>query len=143
MRTKFYDIRRTDAYSDAFGVYSLLPENYKYRIENLISKEVYAAILFYNCTFRSVDDYCCKFFECKEHGFSYEIGCYLQKREYVYKGMISSDINKFSSLLSVYDKNRYPEESRLVEEFMHNLESILKKWEDFEKDWPCLFEWEE
>lgn len=143
MRTKFYDIRRTDAYIDAFGVYSLLPENYKYRIENLISKEVYAAILFSKYVLRSVDDYCCKFFECKEHGFSYEIGCYLQKREYVYKGMISSDINKFSSLLSIYDKDRYPEESRLVEEFVHNLESFLKKWEDFEEGWPCLFEKEE
>lgn len=97
MRTKFYDIRRTDAFTDAFGVYSLLPETYKYRIKNLISKEVYAAILFSKYALRSIDDYCCKFFECKEHGFSYEIGCYLQNREYVHKYMISSDISKFSS----------------------------------------------
>lgn len=142
MRTKFYDIRRTDAYKDAFGVYSLLPAGYKYRIENLVSKEVYAAILFNQGAVKQIEDYCDKFFECKEKGLSYELGCYFQKKEYKWDCHIFSDIERFKALLSVYDKEKYPEESKLIEELISDLEEFKEKWVSFEKDYPYLFETE-
>lgn len=139
MRTKFYDIRSTDTYKDAFGVYSLLPDGYKYRIENLISKEVYAAILFNQSAVRKIDDYCCKFFECKEKGLSYELGCYFQNKKYESGQHILNDIDRFKSLLSIYDRKKYPEESKLVEELISDLEEFKEKWVSFEKDYPYLF----
>lgn len=140
MYTKFYEIRKTDEFKNAESVYLLLPENYKYRIEPLIQKEIYAALIFRNNVLSKIEDYCCKFFECKEHGLSYEIGCYFPKREYQYEGFIESDINKFNSLLKVYNSEQFPEEYKLISELVNDLESFLEDWLIFEKEYPELFE---
>lgn len=139
MYTKFYEIRKTDAYRDAAGVYTLLPENYKYRIENLVSKEVYAALLFGYNVVRKIEDYCDKFFDCYEHGFSYELGCYFQKREYQSRGFIEADIKGFSSLVEVYDSEKYPEEYKLLQELVKDLQWFLRKWNDYEEEYHELF----
>lgn len=74
MWTKFYDIKKTAEYKNADSVYTLLPINYKYRMEPLIGKEVYAALVFKHNILSKIEDYCDKFFDCKENGFSYELG---------------------------------------------------------------------
>lgn len=138
MKTKFYEIRKTDAFRDAQGVYLLLPENYRYRIESLVSKEIHAALLF-NKIIRKIEDYCCKFFECAEHGFSYELGCYFQKREYKHEGFIKSDIDKFKALMLIYNQDKFPKEYKLIQELINDLEQLFEDWSDFEKDYPELF----
>lgn len=139
MYTRFYEIRKTDAYRDAAEVYTLLPENHKYRIENLVSKEVYAALLFGYNVVRKIEDYCDKFFDCQEHGFSYELGCYFQKREYQSSGFIEADIKRFNSLIEVYDSEKYPEECKLLQELVKDLQWFLRKWNDYEEECPELF----
>lgn len=139
METKFYEIKKTDEFIDADGVYILLPENYKYRIEPLIRKEIYAALIFKHNVLSKIEDYCCKFFESKEHGLSYELGCYFQKRKYQHEGFIESDINRFNSLLKVYNSEQFPEEYRLISELVNDLKSFLEDWLIFEKEHPELF----
>lgn len=140
MNIKIYDIKRTDKYKYAEGVYILLPDNDKYKIENLVSKEVYSALLFNFHVLRKIEDYCCAFFECKEKGLSYEIGCYLQKREYQHEGFIQRDIDKFSALLKVYNKETYPVEYNLITNLVNSLYWFQKKWESYEESHPELFE---
>lgn len=136
---KFYDIRKTDVYKDAEGVYILLPENYKYRIERLVSKEIYAALLFGKNVVCKIEDYCDRFFESKEHGFNYELGCYFQKREYESRGFIESDIKRFSSLIEVYNSNKFPQEYKLLQELVKDLQWFLEKWDSYEECHPELF----
>lgn len=139
METKFYEIRKTDEYKNADSVYTLLPINYKYRIESLISKEVYTALLFSHNVLSKIECYCDKFFDCKEHGLSYELGCYFQKHKYQHAGFIESDINRFNSLLRVYNSEQFPEEYRLISELVNDLKSFLEDWLIFEKEHPELF----
>ncbi len=139
MYTKLYDIRKTDAYQNAEGVYTLLPENYKYRIEGLVNKEIYAALLFSHNVVRKIEDYCCKFFECNEQGLSYELGGYFQKRKYESRGFIESDIERFSSLVKVYNSLHYPKEFDLLQELLKDLQWFLEKWDSYEKNHPELF----
>lgn len=139
MYTKFYEIRKTDEYKNADSVYTMLPINYKYRIEKLVSKEVYTALIFSHNVLSKIEDYCDKFFDCKENGLSYEIGCYFQKREYQHDGFITRDINKYTALLKVYDSEKYPEEYRLISELVNDLKSFLEDWIIFKKEHPELF----
>lgn len=139
MYTKFYEIKKTDEFSNAESVYTLLPTNYKYMIERLIRKEIYSALIFKHNVLSKIEYYCDKFFECKEHGFSYELGCYFQKREYQYEGFIESDISKFNSLLEVYNSEKYPEEYKLISELVNDLKSFLADWITFEREYPELF----
>lgn len=139
MYTKFYDIRKTDAYKDAEGVYSILPYDSKYRIERLVRKEIYIALVFDYNVVRKIEDYCSKFFDCKEHGFSYELGCYFQKMEYQSRGFIESDIKRFSSLIAVYNSDRFPEEYKLLQELVKDLQWFLEKWDSYEENHPELF----
>lgn len=139
METKFYEIKKTDEFIDADGVYILLPENYKYRIKPLIRKEIYAALIFRHNVLSKIEDYCDKFFDCKERGFSYELGCYFQKCEYKHEGFIRSDINRFKSLLEIYNSDKFPEEYKLISELVNDLKSFLEDWIIFEKEYPELF----
>lgn len=139
MYTKLYDIRNTNAYQNAECVYVLLPENYRYRIKGLVNKEIYAALLFSHNVVRKIEDYCCKFFECNEQGLSYELGCYFQKRKYESRGFIEADIKRFNSLIEVYDSEKYPEECKLLQELVKDLQWFLRKWNDYEEECPELF----
>lgn len=138
METKFYQIRATDSYRNAASVYFLLPDNHKYKIENLISKEVYAALMF-NKVISKIEDYCDKFFDCTEAGLSYELGCYFQKVEYQNVSKIERDITKFERLLKVYDSVKYPKEYKLLEELIADLNSFAVDWKIYEKEHPELF----
>lgn len=140
MNTKIYDIKRTDKYRCAENVYISLSDNDKYKIEDLISKEVYSALLFNFHVLRKIEDYCCAFFECSEKGLSYEIGCYFQKREYQHEGFIQRDIDKFSALLKVYNKEIYPQEYNLIKNLVTSLCWFKKKWAQYEESHPELFE---
>lgn len=140
MDIKFYSIKHTDEYRNAEEVWTLLSESYRYKLENLVSKEVYSALLFYYNALLYIEVFCDKFFECKEKGLSYQLGCYFQKREYLCEGMIKSDINKFTALLTVYDKESYPEECRLVRELIEALRKFEEKWKSYEESNPELFE---
>lgn len=139
METKFYEIIKTDEYKNADSVYVLLPVNYKYRIQSLVSKEIYTALLFKHNVLDKIECYCDKFFDCKEDGLSYELGCYFQKIEYKYKGFIESDINKFNSLLKVYNSEKYPKEYKLIIDLIEDLKYFLDMWLIYENEHPELF----
>ena len=139
MRTKLYDIKKTNAYKSAEGIYTILPENYKFRIAELVSKEIYAALLFNFNVVRRIEGYCGRFFDCDEHGLSYELGCYFQKKEYKTRENIVSDLKKFTSLESVYDSSRFPKEFELIHELVIDLLWFIEKWNSFEKSHPELF----
>lgn len=139
METTFYEIRKTDEYRNAASVYTLLPANYKYKIEPLVSKEIYTALIFGYNVISKIEDYCDKFYECKEHGLSYEIGLYFQKKEYTHNGLIKSDIEKFKALLKVYNSEKFPEEYRLINDLIDDLKLLLEKWLIYEKEHPELF----
>lgn len=140
MYTKLYDIKSTNAYQDAESVYVLIPNDRKFQIEKLISREVYAALLFNYSVVRKIEDYCCNFFEVGEHGFSYQLGCYFQSREYKSDGFIESDIDRFNSLIRVYNSEEYPKEYKLLQELVKDLRWFLERWRAFEQCYPELFE---
>lgn len=139
MWTKFYTIKKTEEYKNAAAVYSLLPINHKYKIEYLVGKEIYAALLFQYNVLSNIENYCDKFFDCDEHGFSYELGCYFQNREYQHEGFIQSDINKFSHLLKVYNAENFKKEYNLIIELVKDLKAFLNDWSKYEIAYPELF----
>lgn len=140
MYTKLYDIKSTNAYQDAESVYVLIPDDRKFQIEKLICREVYVALLFNYNVVRKIEDYYCKFFEVGEHGFSYQLGCYFQSREYKSDGFIESDIDRFNSLIRVYNSEKYPKEYKLLQELVKDLQWFLAMWRNFEQYYPELFE---
>ena len=139
MNTKFYKIRKTTSFSYAEDVYMSLSEHDKYKIENLVSKEIYSALLFKFDVVSKIEDYCDKFFDCGEKGLSYELGCYFQKREYEHEGFIESDIRRFSSLLKVYNKQKYPKEYELICNLIASLAIFKERWLSYEEYHPELF----
>ena len=52
--------------------------------------------------FSKIQDYCEKFFDCKEKGFSYELGCRYQKIDFDSVENIDGEINFLNSLLKIY-----------------------------------------
>lgn len=138
--TKYYEIRKAIVYQRTREMYRLLPDKGKMYLQDTVSKEVYSAILFANSVINPILDYCDKFFDCKESGFSYELGCYFQKREYQSDGFIQVDIGKFTSLLKVYNSNEYPQEYSLITQLVETLKVSKEKWLSFEESHPELFD---
>ena len=142
MKTKLYKIKGTFEYANAKEIYCHLPDGIKSKIENLVSKEIYSALVFDIYVLDNIEKYCDDFFNCKERGLSYELGCYFQTREYEHDGMIDSDIQKFSALLNVYDKVSFPKECALVQSLIASLFEFKESWHNYEKTNPELFECE-
>ena len=141
MRTKIYKIKSTIEYATAAEVYCNLPEKDKSRIQYLVSKEVYNALWFDRYVLSGILKYCDEFFDCKEKGLSYELGCYFQTRKYEHDGMIDRDIQKFTALLKVYDTLSYRKECILIQSLISSLLAFKEKWVNCEKTNPELFEY--
>lgn len=141
MRTKLYKIKGTLEYTNAQEVYYNLPESSKSKIENLVSKEIYSALVFNRYVLDNVLKYCDEFFDCGEKGLSYELGCYFQTRKYEHDGMIDRDIQKFSALLKVYDTLSFPKECVLIQSLIDSLFKFKESWHNYEKTNPELFEY--
>lgn len=137
--TKFNEISQSDKYQRTCEIYRLLPDRGKMYLQDIVPKEVYSAILFANSVINPILDYCDKFFDCKENGFSYELGCYFQKREYQSDGFIQRDIDKFTALLKVYNSNEYPQEYSLITQLVETLKVSKERWLSFEESHPELF----
>jgi hypothetical protein len=140
MRTKVYDIRRKDLYSYCSEVYRCLSDKDKYKIADIIPKEIYHTILFNKCVLNDIEEFCSKFFDCNENNLSYELGCYFQKIKYVYHIEIEKDIKKFKKISNTIDSNKYPETATLIDELIFTLEKSLIKYKEFEEDYPDIFE---
>lgn len=139
MYTRFYDISKTDIFKDASSIFSMLPNEHKFLVERIVSKKIYAAIIFNHKVLSVIDSYCCKFFDCTDKGLSYELGCYFQNRKYESDGFIESDIRKFESLLKIYNASSYPNEFNLIRNLVQDLRIFLERWRIYEKYYPELF----
>lgn len=113
-------IRSKEIFKDALSIYQHLDRIQHDALENLL-KEVeegglYEAVAMQANVIFKADILCDLFFDCKEKGFSYELGCYFQKHfdDYNNLAKIDSDITMLSHLLGVYDFQNYPEEFKYI-----------------------------
>lgn len=140
MRTKVYEIKQTDLYHNSSEVYRCLSDSNKYKLQDIIPKEIYHTILFNKYVLTDIEEFCCKFFDCKEICLSYKLGCYFQNIKYEYHIQIENDLKKFKKLSNAIDYDKYPETSLLLDELIMTLEKTLIKYKEFEENFPDIFE---
>lgn len=131
---KFNDIRQTEKFSRLVVMFSdievIARKNngaafVSHLVENL--KEFvgfeYMQALQFREDFSKIQDYCEKFFDCKEKGFSYELGCRYQKIDFDSVENIDGEINFLNSLLKIYSPEFIAEK-----ELIYNLISDLEEF---------------
>ena len=79
-------------------------------------------------SFSKIQDYCEKFFECEEKGFSYELGCKYQHIKFDYAQNIEGEINWLKGLVKIYNP-AYKEEIRLILSLINDLYRFKEKFE--------------
>ena len=113
----------------------LLPPNDRYKLEPIIGNKIYSIIVFsYNVLIPLIEDNCDLAFDCKEDGFSYEIGCYFQNKKYSYVSNVNADIETLKKLLKVYDIEKFPKEIELINKIIFNLQKFVTRCETYELD---------
>lgn len=101
------------------------------------SDENYMKVFLYEKELRKIEDYCDKFFECSQNGFSYELGCKYQKIKFDSIDNIRSEIRWLEKLISIYDEF-YKEEIKIILDLIDDLNKFKKYCESFiEKDKLC------
>ena len=131
---KFNDIRQTDKFSRLVAIFSdievIARKNngaafVSHLVENLkefIGFEYIQALQFRE-DFSKIEDYCEKFFDCKEKGFSYELGCRYQKIDFDFVENIDGEIRFLTHLLSIYS-SEFPKEIELINSLISDLEEF-------------------
>ena len=133
--TQIYETRRTDLYSRTDAVWCLLPIERRYMLGELVDKKVYNTLCFVRGVLMPlIEDNCDLAFDCPEHGISYEIGCYFQNKEYSCVRNVYGDINKFKSLLSIYNIDKFPKEVELINKIISNLQKFVTRCKTYELD---------
>lgn len=82
--------------------------------------------------FKIIQDYSDKFFDCKEKGFSYELGCRYQKIDFDFTPNIDAEINFLKGLLKIY-KPEFVEEIKLIENLIRDLKAFKTHFEEYLK----------
>ena len=133
--TEIYEIRRTDLYSRADGIWCLLPIEDRYKLHPLVGNKVYYTLCFVRGVLMPlIEDNCDLAFDCPEHGFSYEIGCYFQNKKYSCVRNVNGDISMFKSLLSIYNIDKFPKEVELINKIISNLQKFVTRCKTYELD---------
>ena len=130
---KFNNIRQTDKFSRLVAIFSDIEviarkngtASVSHLVENL--KEFagfeYIQALQFREDFSKIQDYCEKFFDCKEKGFSYELGCRYQKIDFDFVENIDGEINFLNNLLKIYSPE-FIAEKELIYELISDLEEF-------------------
>ena len=77
-----------------------------------------------------IRDYCEKFFECKEKGFGYQLGCRYQKISFDFTSNIDGEINWLKGLLNIYSDN-FPQEIQLIKSLIIDLEKFKPHFDEY------------
>ena len=130
---EIYEIRKTDEYQNASSLWDIIDDNNKWKLEAVIGSHLYSILVFVNkLMIPLIENNCDLAFDCSEHGFSYEIGCYFQNKKYLNLDNINSDIKKFSDLKNIYDKDSFPEEVKLLDKITDNLTKFISRCKTYE-----------
>jgi len=131
--SEIYEIKHTDEYRNADSIWFALKDGDRFKLEPLVGKKIYSMLVFINRVMEPLlGNNCDLAYDCKEHGFSYYIGNYFQKREYSTVDNITYDIDTFKSLLNIYDKDKYPEEIQLIDKIIDNLSKFVERCKTYE-----------
>jgi hypothetical protein len=133
----FNEIRKTDKFQRFATIMdrvNYLEEKHGYSsVTNDIKQELielmgdkYLDVYEFRQKFSKIQDYCEKFFECPEKGFSYELGCKYQHIKFDYPANVKAEIDWLNDLLKIYNSD-YKEEIKLIEELINDLK-IFKKY---------------
>lgn len=83
----------------------------------------------YLMSFNVIQDYCEKFFDCKDQGFSYILGCRYQKVDFDFPQNIDAEIKYLRALLVIYNP-KFNLEISLINALINDL---IKFKPEFEK----------
>lgn len=131
---KFNDIRQTEKFSRLVSMLSDIDalerktngssilSHLKENLTEFVGHDFMQAIQFRK-DFSKIQDYCEKFFECEEKGFSYELGCRYQKIDFDFPENIDVEIRFLANLLSVYSVE-FPKEIELIKSLISDLEEF-------------------
>lgn len=138
---KYNEIRKTDKFSYLTCLFANIDVLYKklgdvhivsdthQKLQEFAGYEYMQAIE-YRKHFAVIQEYCTKFFECKEKGFSYELGCRYQKIDFDLTPNIDSEINYLKGLLRIY-KPEFKHQIKLIEELIIDLEAFKPHFDDY------------
>ena len=131
---KFNNIRQTDKFSRLVSMFSdiealerktngsAMLSHLKENLIEFVGHDYMQAIQFIK-DFSKIQDYCEKFFECEEKGFSYELGCRYQKIDFDFTENIDGEIRFLTHLLSIYS-SEFPKEIELINSLISDLEEF-------------------
>lgn len=131
---KFNDIRQTEKFSRLVSMLSDIDalerktngssilSHLKENLTEFVGHDFMQAIQFRK-DFSKIQDYCEKFFECEEKGFSYELGCRYQKIDFDFPENIDVEIRFLANLLSVYSVE-FPKEIELIKSLISDLKNL-------------------
>jgi len=80
--------------------------------------------------FEVIRDYCEKFFDCKEKGFSYQLGCRYQKIDFDFTPNIDAEIDYLKGLLKIYNPV-FAQEINLIEKLIEDLEKFKPHFDEY------------
>lgn len=140
---KYNEIRKTDKFSYLTCLFANIDALYKklgdvhlvsdthQKLEEFAGYEYMQAIRFRK-HFAVIQDYCEKFFECKEKGFSYELGCRYQKIDFDFTPNIDAEINYLKGLLNIY-KPEFAQEISIIKSLIKDLEAFKPHFDEYLK----------
>lgn len=117
-----------DALGEKHGETHLVTDT-RQKLQEFAGFELMNAIRFRK-HFSVIEDYCEKFFDCKEKGFSYELGCRYQKIDFDYTPNIDAEISYLKGLLNIY-KPEFAQEISIIKNLIKDLEAFKPHFDEY------------
>ena len=138
---KYNEIRKTDKFSCLTSLFANLDALYEklgdvYLVSNThqnlqeFAGYEYVQAIRFRKHFAVIQDYCDKFFECKEKGFSHNLGCRYQKIDFDFTPNIDAEINWLKGLLKIY-KPEFAQEISIIESLIKDLEEFKPHFDEY------------
>lgn len=139
---KYNNIKNTDQFHYLTSIFSQIEllvvksaiqteiSRLKSNIEEFAGHEFMAAIRFRK-DFSVIQDYCEKFFDCKEEGLSYQLGCRYQNIDFTSSYNIDAEISFLEALLEVYNP-KFKGEITLIKFLILDLQKFKVKFEEYD-----------
>lgn len=109
-------------------------ESYLSQLHNNIREfagyEMIQAYEFY-LAFEKIKDYAEKFYDCKEKGLSYQLGCRYSKIDFTYADNINGEISFLKALLEVYNED-FKDEISLIKSLILDLHEFHEAFQKYE-----------
>lgn len=132
---KFNKIRRTDKFNRFVEMMNGIEKLQKHQYTGILNevynnlKEFAGSELVRAFEYRKkvmvIEDYCDRFFDCKEKGFSYELGCKYQKIDFDFPENIDGEIRWLENLCNVYNPE-FKDELLIIRELIIDLGEFKK-----------------